>query len=281
MSGQNTKSSYELMLEEPRYLCRPWIPIMKSMEAENLKKIDLEEPVLDLCCGDGIFTKCCFRKIIDVGVDIDLYFISEAQKRDVYRSILLADAACLPFKNDIFSTILSICALEHIEELPRVLLEINRILKMNQKLIFTVPSVMFGDMLFASTLLRFFGLSKLAEKYAQSKNRRSKHINIMPISDWEKMLDKFGFDIQSYFYVAPHSVVLLFSFMTSIIFKSLFLPFRIVRKFEIEAINGFLRFSFRKMLLKWLMKRSLPQKNQGGYLVIVANKVKSCEYLTI
>ncbi|MFB0517698.1 MAG: hypothetical protein ACETWC_00280 [Acidobacteriota bacterium] len=80
MSGQNKKSSYELMLEEPRYLYRPWIPVMKSMEAENLKEIDLEEPVLDLCCGDGIFTKCCFRKIINVGVDIDLYFINEAKK---------------------------------------------------------------------------------------------------------------------------------------------------------------------------------------------------------
>ncbi len=266
------KTVYERMLEERFYLYRPWIPICKSIEAEVIGALELAPPVLDIGCGNGLFASFCFKEKIDCGLDYDRNAIEEAKERDVYERLEVADARSLPFKDETFQTIVSICAVEHIPQLEKVLLNIRRVLKNGGQFIFTVPSEGFGDFLFGSTLLRTFGLKRLADKYGDKKNKKSGHLHIHSPSIWRKLLKNIGFDADSIDYIFPKEAVFLWSFFHSLPFKILFLPFRPFRRLNIRPVDNILRTILKNSLSNWIEKRSRPYPSGGGYLLIKAKK---------
>ena len=60
------------MLRDRRWLYRPWIPFLKTVEAGALSKYELRGPILDLACGDGVFAESAYDKRIDVGLDLHM-----------------------------------------------------------------------------------------------------------------------------------------------------------------------------------------------------------------
>ncbi len=268
-----TESSYSKFLENRHFLYRPWIPVMKTMEAENLLRMDFTAPALDLGCGDGVFSASSFRGKIELGIDIDLVSLKKSRESGVYKAVLASDAGVLPFDNECFRSVVSICAMEHMNNIEGVLGEISRILIPGGKLIFSVPSVYFAEMLFASRFLRAFGFRSAATIYGEKKNQRAGHLNIFSIETWGDLIKSSGMELTSHFYVAPPSVVLLWSFMTSAIFKTIFLPFRLVRSLNIKPVDELLRFLLGG-LSGWLKARSVPTDEPGGYVFIIAERVK-------
>lgn len=264
--------TYQRMLEERFYLYRPWIPICKSIEAKVIGNLELSPPVLDIGCGNGLFATYCFRNKIDVGLDYDVRAIKEARERGAYERLELADASSLPFKDNAFQTVLSVCVIEHIPDLDKVLSGVYRVLKRNGKFIFTVPSENFANLLFTSRLLRILGLKGLARRYGDEKNRRSTHLHIYAPSRWKEILKDRGFDIESIDYIFPGEAVLLWSFFHTLPFKLLFLPFELFRNFNVRGVDNLLRFLLNSLLSDWTDKRSRRYSSNGGYLLIETRK---------
>ena len=71
---------FRRMLQHPRYLFRPWIPIVKAVEGEVFARQRLLPPVLDVACGDGIFAWATYGGALDVGVDLDARELPEAAR---------------------------------------------------------------------------------------------------------------------------------------------------------------------------------------------------------
>lgn len=260
------------MLDERFYLYRPWIPVCKSIEAEAIRSLKLVPPVLDIGCGDGLFAGYCFKEKPDAGLDYDKNAVEAARKKNIYREVKLGDAREIPFKDGIFNTVVSICAIEHIPELDKVLSNIRRVLKDGGALIFTVPSEEFAEFLFCARMLRLFGLNKAARRYGERKNRTSGHLHIYVPSKWKEILHAHGFEAESINYIFPKEAVFLWSFLHSLPFKLIFLPFRIARDFKIKIIDDILRVIL-KMTLSGFLGTAPKVLSNGGYLLIQAGKI--------
>jgi ubiquinone/menaquinone biosynthesis C-methylase UbiE len=160
----------------------------------------LEDPVLDVGCGDGHFASMAFKTAPFVGFDLDHTILKEAASRHVYKCVLNASATELPFTAAIFPTVVSNSAIEHIPDLDRTLAEINRVLSLGGRFIFSVPSPYFAQFLLGSALLRKLGANGLAENYGHWFENHS-HIEHSYCPDvWEQKLAAHGFEIISWQY---------------------------------------------------------------------------------
>ena len=98
--------------------------------------------LLDIGCADGTttyFIQKTFPKLKISGIDLYRKSISFAKARQKEKksmiSFICADAHNLPFPRRKFETVVALEVLEHLKDPDRVLLEINRVLKKNGKLI--------------------------------------------------------------------------------------------------------------------------------------------------
>jgi demethylmenaquinone methyltransferase/2-methoxy-6-polyprenyl-1,4-benzoquinol methylase len=87
--------------------------------------------VLDLACGTGIlFPKLVKRFNKVYGLDYSLPMLKMAQKKGLENVYLVrGDALRLPFKNEIFDSVVVSFGLRHFPDIEKTLDEINRVLK--------------------------------------------------------------------------------------------------------------------------------------------------------
>jgi len=97
---------------------------------------------LDFGCHDGAFLNTLKSKNIKrlIGVDISEKAVEKARQLFPELDIVkIKTAARLPFANNTFDSITILDVLEHIYEQTELLLELNRVLKANARIIVTVP----------------------------------------------------------------------------------------------------------------------------------------------
>jgi ubiquinone/menaquinone biosynthesis C-methylase UbiE len=108
------------------------------------------DKLLDVGCGEGrhVIHACLEHNILGVGVDLSIRDLKTTAERfapfakynrNSCFSIQQADARKLPFADKSFDKIICSEVLEHIENYPAVLQEINRVLKPNGILAVSVP----------------------------------------------------------------------------------------------------------------------------------------------
>lgn len=170
--------------------------LWRSVEALSFNQINLKHPVLDLGCGFGEFGGVVFAQI-EMGIDINRKELEQilAGTHYKYKKVRWADARKLPFKDESYSTVISISVLEHINKAEKVIFEVSRVLKKGGIFAFSVPTVRLYDNLLIPKICNFFGAKKLGAKYFDLHCRAFKHVNLRPASWWAKQLKKSGFEI--------------------------------------------------------------------------------------
>lgn len=168
--------------------------LWRSVEALSFEKVEFNRPVLDLGCGFGEFAGVVFNKI-ETGIDIDESDLRKAIDGKKYKKLQWADARKLPFKNNSYSTVVSVSVMEHISGADKVIKEVARVLKKNGIFAFSVPTPSLKDNLLAIKFLNLIGQKKLSEKYWDLHCKAFKHVNLKPSIWWEKNLKKNGFEI--------------------------------------------------------------------------------------
>lgn len=111
---------------------------------EVLKVINqTEDPILDLGCHSGTFTKQIITKVKSkkvYGIDISTSAIELIKKRIPYGIFKVASAENVPFKSNFFEQIYCLEMLEHVDHPDKVIKEIKRLLKKGGISIILVPS---------------------------------------------------------------------------------------------------------------------------------------------
>jgi len=179
------------------YLVEAPIPLAleRTWECEIYKTLEFPRPILDVGCGDGIYTKILFAEKIDVGIDPLEYELEYARKLDVYEKLTLAWGNEMPFENETFKTVFSNSVLEHIPDIEPVLNEIHRVLKSDGNLYVTIPTNLFDTYSVIYRTLQFFGLNGLKESYRKFFNKFWKHHHYYTRKDWITLFQKCGFEM--------------------------------------------------------------------------------------
>jgi SAM-dependent methyltransferase len=160
----------------------------------------LEEPVLDVGCGDGHFASVAFARPLFAGIDADARLLVEARGRGAHTYLVRASATRLPFADNFFRTVVANCVVEHIPDIEATLAEISRVLVPGGRFLFGVPSQHFGEMLLVSTLLRSLRLRRLAAMYGDWFNHHSLHFHTDDPPTWLARLTRHGFRVEHWEY---------------------------------------------------------------------------------
>ncbi|MBI4096253.1 MAG: class I SAM-dependent methyltransferase [Candidatus Levybacteria bacterium] len=103
-------------------------------------QIKPSDKVLEIGVGNGEFLSYLSQFTPHVyGVDNDPQAVNSAQLRSPNAKVAIANAENLPFANDTFDKVVSIHALEHIDDLERTIVELHRVTKIRGQHYHIVP----------------------------------------------------------------------------------------------------------------------------------------------
>lgn len=156
----------------------------------------LGSPVLDLGTGDGHFAGVALAGQIEAGIDVTLAAVRQAQRRGVYRILVCSNATAMPFRSEHFATVISNCAVEHIPDLDRALLEAHRVLRPGGALLLTVPTDHLEQNLLVPGILASVHLRNLSSSYLSWFRRRQVHHHLLSREQWVSALEKRGFSVK-------------------------------------------------------------------------------------
>lgn len=180
--------------------------LLRAVEARFYQDIPLEEPVLDLGCGDGHFTQRTFSHPLDAGIDPWAGPVKLAGQRGCYRLVIRGNGDRMPFADASFASGISNSVLEHIPDLDSVLAEAARVLKPGALFVFCVPNHQFLANLSVSSFFDRIGLKFLGNAYRSFFNRISRHHHCDDPQVWQERLARAGFRIERWWhYFSPEA----------------------------------------------------------------------------
>lgn len=178
--------------------------LLRAMEARFYQDLlPLDEPVLDLGCGDGHFAAVALGaagRPLAAGIDPAAQSLREARSRGAYRVLAQALGGSLPFADGQFACVISNSVLEHIPAVEPVLAEAARVLRPGGRFIFCVPSDHFTRLLLFPGLLRRLRWEGGARAYERYFNRISRHHHCDGQELWQARLARAGLEISHSFY---------------------------------------------------------------------------------
>lgn len=150
----------------------------------------LDHPILDFGCGDGFFARLVFSAgALDVGLDLDQSRVGEARESGVYREVVTYDGKHIPFSDGHFGSVISNCVLEHVVDVPEVVLDIARVTRLGGVFLTSVMTARWDDYL--------LGARVLGDRYRAFMRRQQEHLNLFTRSRWESVFTGAGFEVES------------------------------------------------------------------------------------
>jgi len=242
--------------------------LWRSAEYQEIIKLDLKKPILDLGCGDGFFASILFGSKVDAGIDIDQNEVNKALSLGIYKKLYAINAKKMPFTSKKFNTVFSNCVMEHIKPLDGVLREVSRVLKRGGMFIFTVPSDYFNKMLFFPKIFKKIGLELIGKEYVKNFNKALAHLHVESPDFWREHLEKVGLKLIAYNYFMSNKAMKIFDITT---------PFGAISRLWLRLFNK--RTIMPRFLWTWLIENyfyNLLKENCkfGGGLILVFRKDK-------
>jgi len=242
------------------------LAMARAADAEALATVELQEPLLDLGCGQGWFAHVFLAGRPAIGLDLNAQELLSAQRHGYGGPHVAASAEAIPFRHASFATVLANSVLQHIPDLDAALREIARVLRPGGRLVITVPSDAFGDQLLVTAGLRALGLRRAANRYVGFIDRYFVHRNRFGLDQWRQRMQAAGLSIargEPYF---PPSAQHLYELLLPVS-----VPSKICRRVLGRWVVG--PRGWVDVLFGGLVRRRLRQQaDRGSYLLIVAEK---------
>lgn len=184
------------------------LALERAVESRWMLTLPLAEPLLDLGCGDGLFAERTFAKPLGVGIDRSTSELAIARSRRAYHALATADSAHLPFRGGAFASVISNSVLEHLGDLPGTLAEVRRVLRPDGRFWFSVPSPLYGKLLFHAAWSRKVGLHGFSRWYEGLVNvRLQKNHHCLGIEEWTRLLAAAGLRVVRHESYLPPAVM--------------------------------------------------------------------------
>ena len=146
----------------------------------------LQQPILDLGCGDGQIAHILFGKRLEYGLDVSEEALEIAKEKKYYKSSFLNDAHQIPLPSSSLGGIFSNCALEHIPRMPELIKELSRTLKPGAYFVATCHSPHYY------TLNPYFSfcdkphLQWVRRWMIKQENKAHHHVSILSTQEYER-----------------------------------------------------------------------------------------------
>jgi SAM-dependent methyltransferase len=173
----------------------PEMALHKAIELEALKPMDRQGRGLDLGCGNGQVGGVLRSetRLEDLhGVDLMAYNGPLARENG-YRSFVAGNIEVLPYADLCFDYVFSICVLEHIPDLRKVLKETLRVLKPEGQLSFTTPAPRFRVSTLGYLFWSALGQEQRAQRFQERRDLQSAHFHYRSAEAWTEHLTELGF----------------------------------------------------------------------------------------
>lgn len=175
---------------------QPATALWRLFEAEAVREhLSAHGRALDLGCGDGTLAPVLLERAGPgrwTGADLDPAEVALARSAGLYRGLAAASAEALPFRAGSLDVVFANSALEHMDDLDRVLAEAARALRRGGMLAFTVPAAGFHGNLFWPRLLQRLGRADAAARYLEHLDRRLRHLRYPSEPEWREALARHG-----------------------------------------------------------------------------------------
>ncbi len=182
------------------------VPIVfwRAWEVAAYSHTHLQEPVLDLACGDGRLFKFCWPEIKNVtGIDHDMHSCEQARASGVYKDVHQVPAHQLPFDDESFASMFSNCALEHMDHIDQVLAESYRVLKSGGLFIASVVTDKLVEWGMLPLLSKLFQAEKKGQILWQEYENNHQLHNPFSQGEWIMKMEKAGFQVLEHIPIAP------------------------------------------------------------------------------
>ena len=235
--------------------------IWRPYEIASFSGLKMLRPILDVGCGDGSFVNIVFTKGFDYGLDISEKDLNKAKKNGIYEKYLSSDARNIPLSNHSIKTAFSNSVFEHIKNLEGVLDEINRVLEINGRLVFTTH-LLHSQEFNSVKLLRKLKLDSLANIVEKVFTRYLQLNTLWTEEKWKGVLKQKGFQVE-------YTKVMVSD--TSFLMYELFMPFTFLQ----NRIKILKKIPITKFILA-IINIDYKAENKSGYNIIIsAKKIKS------
>jgi SAM-dependent methyltransferase len=201
----------------PLYPYVPPINLWRAWEYAAYRRYRLDDPVLDIGCGDGRFFRLVWPGARDVtGVDIAPGAVEAARQSGVYSQLHLAAAHRLPVAPESFASAFANCSLEHMDNLPEVLRGICRSLRPGGRFVLSVVTGKFIEWATLPLLVSQLGDADKAQRLRDDYGAYHHLVNPLPIAAWIAELEAAGFEVREHVPIVPELTSRLFLFLDNL-----------------------------------------------------------------
>jgi SAM-dependent methyltransferase len=156
----------------------------ESMAPARGATTNLQRPILDLGCGDGLVISQVLPRV-EVGLDPDEKVLKRAAQTGIYERFEAVPAEEMRLADQSIGTVVSNSVLEHLPHLDAVFEAVARVLRPGGRLIFTVPTEAFSRWLVLPVA-----------RYAAWRNHQLCHLNLWPTERWVSHLERAGLEVE-------------------------------------------------------------------------------------
>ena len=247
--------------------------VRECLRLRAVRKHDLEQPILDIGCGDGVFAALAYPGKQVWGIDINISEIRRAQATAVYDALVCGSITEVTLPEGFFHGAIANCSLEHVPRLDAALINVRRALAPGGRFIAIVPTPQWTHLLAVPELLRRAGLPGLAGAYGRGIDRVFNHIHLYDADGWTARMETAGFSV--------HQIETLASRRSSWVFDALLYPSLagwVVKKLTGKWVLAPVLRSFSVDVTRKLvdaLAASIPDSDEGSEYLIVCEATRS------
>ncbi len=174
----------------------PGVGFMKALEGDLFARQEIISPSLEIGIETGVISNLHFKgKKIDIGSEYAIEHLSDARNITIWNHKIAFDIRDMPFKDNIFNSVLAVHVMDHFSELDESFKEIKRVLKPGGKFTFSLFSYYYLLASPLSLILSAIGLKHLAEKNGRIRAAQRGSFNTHTINEWKNIASKYGMHV--------------------------------------------------------------------------------------
>jgi SAM-dependent methyltransferase len=157
-----------------------------------LRRFACPGPLLDVGCGDGLFTKIAFPDREVWGIDLDAKEGRWAQASRAYAQIILGDITRAQLPAGFFQTCVANCSLEHVPNIDGALTTIRSSLAVGGRAYLFVPHKDWASRMRSVRLLHAVNAHAAATSLQAQIDKTFRHVHLYDEKEWTEIAERSG-----------------------------------------------------------------------------------------